>query len=65
VTSPPKSDSEVNTAEALAVAVCPGLADADATDEPQETMSELGYADALPKATESLGAETGVVAAPF
>ena len=64
MTSPPKSDSVLTSAEALAVAVWPGLAEADATDGPQEITSALGYAEALPNETASFGAETTVVVAP-
>jgi hypothetical protein len=41
-TSPPKSVSELTSAAAFAVAVWPGLADAEATEPPQETTSALG-----------------------
>ena len=64
VTSPWKSESEVTSAEAFAVASWPGLADAEATEPPQETTSMLGKAPAFPKETESTGAATTVVAAP-
>ena len=42
VTSPPKSESELISLDALAVALWPGLADAQATDGPHATVSALG-----------------------
>ena len=42
VTSPPKSVSELTSAEALAVTLWPGLAEAEATDGPHATVSALG-----------------------
>ncbi len=65
VTSPPNSESELSTADALAVAVWPGLADAEATEEPQERTSGLVYEEGFPNDTASFGAETAAVAAPF
>jgi hypothetical protein len=62
VTSPPNSESELTSAVAFAVAVCPGLALVLATDEPHETTSALGYADAAPNDTWL--PETPDVAAP-